>query len=757
MKRLLSLLLASVLLVPFIVGCTPTESETTSVTGTEAAASDSDTTAEPGLDVPDDYGFAAAASTSTAETLEYNFAGAKLSDVTAESTLKFCNGTEFTCGESGLICPPTGWDSVGIYKSVGKSGYTADAYISAAAGDNPADTAALGVGVRCKTAEHLFIDSGLWVMCRDSQMYFTVKDGFSVKVALEGVNFAEGVLITVVDSTDKISFYYTPNGGERTLAAYAVLSDSLTLYAADETRIAATESQPLPDSGYFRCMSHYTSGGIKYMKLNVKEPSLLYASTDITYFKTGTFYGFCGLYKHDNNAPQTAYTFEENGKIYTTAEFLASALGFALSSDGGKLTLSYGGNTLVFTPGKGRVEVNGTLYGASAPIEKDGEIYLDAESFANIIGYTYEKDGEYGYMCSPAGDISSYKDLAAQRYQLYDTIIFNYDNVDCDMTGTGKYDPVAYEDRLVGIAYTTWFTKSWNWSGSSTWDIPLLGGYLSDDRDVIRQHAEWLAYAGVDFIFIDWSNNIAYDPETMRTQREDFRMIEESVIDIFEVFAQVEGAPKICIFTGPGHYGQSALTNGLMAAKNDQIYKTFIENEEYNKMYFYYEGKPLLLCYGATPSFNTQNKALYEDDRFTMRWVTGFVGQQGSLCNTKTLVSKCHWSWEERGAQTFTLVNKTIPECMTVVASWRAQGSEGDNGYIAAGKRDNGSTFKTQWQRADEVGVKIVLIVSFNEWTTGEQESVEVSKDIEPSKTLGTFYLDLMKEQIKKFKGKLGT
>ena len=46
----------------------------------------------------------------------------------------------------------------------------------------------------------------------------------------------------------------------------------------------------------------------------------------------------------------------------------------------------------------------------------------------------------------------------------------------------------------------------------------------------------------------------------------------------------------------------------------------------------------------------------------------------------------------------------------------------------------------------------MVLLISWNEWTTGEQLSMEISKDLEPSKTLGTFYYDLMKEQISLFK-----
>ena len=36
--------------------------------------------------------------------------------------------------------------------------------------------------------------------------------------------------------------------------------------------------------------------------------------------------------------------------------------------------------------------------------------------------------------------------------------------------------------------------------------------------------------------------------------------------------------------------------------------------------------------------------------------------------------------------------------------------------------------------------------------TTGEQPSKEVSKDIEPSKAFGHLYLDILKEEIAKFK-----
>ena len=68
---------------------------------------------------------------------------------------------------------------------------------------------------------------------------------------------------------------------------------------------------------------------------------------------------------------------------------------------------------------------------------------------------------------------------------------------------------------------------------------------------------------------------------------------------------------------------------------------------------------------------------------------------------------------------------------------------------------ENGLTLKKQFQRANDLGAGMVILVSWNEWSTGEQPSVEVSKDLEPSEIHGTFYYDLLCEQIKKFKGQI--
>jgi len=36
----------------------------------------------------------------------------------------------------------------------------------------------------------------------------------------------------------------------------------------------------------------------------------------------------------------------------------------------------------------------------------------------------------------------------------------------------------------------------------------VLGKYSSLDEHLIRQHAAWITYAGIDHILIDWSNNL---------------------------------------------------------------------------------------------------------------------------------------------------------------------------------------------------------------------------------------------------------
>ena len=187
----------------------------------------------------------------------------------------------------------------------------------------------------------------------------------------------------------------------------------------------------------------------------------------------------------------------------------------------------------------------------------------------------------------------------------------------------------------------------------------------------------------------------------------------------------------------------------LVYEADDQIFRDYAE--KYPDLYYRYEGKPLLMCYGATPNFYGADP-VWTDDRFTVRWVTGYVGQQPPLFDSETMRSHRFWSWEERGTQTYTVKDGRV-ECISVTASSREQVAAEGLEFIPARGRRNGETFREQFNRARELGAGTVLLISWNEWTTSEQLSVEISKDLEPSVIHGTFYYDLMKEQIALFKG----
>lgn len=308
-----------------------------------------------------------------------------------------------------------------------------------------------------------------------------------------------------------------------------------------------------------------------------------------------------------------------------------------------------------------------------------------------------------------------------------------------DVETVPKYPPVPPGDRLVGVAYTTWH-RSLDWTG--VWGTPALGFYKSDDRSVIGKHAEWLTDAGVDFIWIDWSNDLNYTyGET--SGRPDLDMIEGATEAIFDEYTRLPKHPRISIFIGcPG--APQAVTDGSLTRKADQIYRMFVSKPEYRRLMQDYMGKPLLVVYVNTPSPFQNGVPEWDDPRFSVRWMTGFVTQQHNLVGPGLVSKYGYWSWEDRGPQTYTVFHGR-PEAMVVTACWR------DDPECPTPGRQNGETFRKQWARAQKIGPRFAMVVSWNEWVTSEQPSAEVSKDIEPSKEFGDLYLRILKEEIRKF------
>ena len=338
--------------------------------------------------------------------------------------------------------------------------------------------------------------------------------------------------------------------------------------------------------------------------------------------------------------------------------------------------------------------------------------------------------------------------------------------------GCGSRESPASEPKYAGLAYATWFPpQSW----AQTWSKPLLGEYKSDDPAIIAAHAEMIADAGFDFIMTDASNGILY---VNGTNDNNHYWIEDVATQaLFETYRMLTKKPRIAVMLGVAgtdpEAGASAFHNGHFVRKLNWLWDTYYSKPEYQDILFFYEGKPLVTVYLDTPASSFSPP--FSDDRVTLRFLTGFIGQQPQALADPTgqsRVSKFLWSWWERGNNTYTLRADGKPECMTLSAAWKGdtgwfESCQNDGTFIPAkgttGRRD-GDTFREQWARAIEVNPQIVLVQSFNEWVSfmitepyyndGEERDPEYSNDIEPSEAWGTMYMDIAREQIANFKAK---
>ena len=314
-----------------------------------------------------------------------------------------------------------------------------------------------------------------------------------------------------------------------------------------------------------------------------------------------------------------------------------------------------------------------------------------------------------------------------------------------------KVLPTPPAERKVGIAYGLWMDNA-QWQGDNCWGTPKLGKYDSRDRRVISKHAEWLVDAGVDFVWLDWSNNITYDPSRIWDGGHQDE-IEDATAILFDEYAKLAKKPKISIFIGVT-LAPEALKDGRLQKKANQVYNMYVANPRYRPLLQDYNGKPLLVVYVNTPTPWPNNKPEWDDARFTVRWMTGYVSDQKTLLNNdEDRISKYgYWSWEDRGKQTYPVYNGQA-EAMVITAATRGHNGRDAWRTIPAVGRRGGETFKEHFAYADKIGPRFAMIVSWNEWIRGEQPTAEVSKDIEPSVEFGDFYLKLMKKEIAKFKG----
>lgn len=178
------------------------------------------------------------------------------------------------------------------------------------------------------------------------------------------------------------------------------------------------------------------------------------------------------------------------------------------------------------------------------------------------------------------------------------------------MSDVSVVGPVKTDHRrVVGIFYITWHSDSLStlkspyaadvsrilaadpsarldakhplWTeGSYHWGEPEMGYFLSKDEYVIRHDMSMLADAGVDVLVMDVTNAVRYWDEW------------DSIFPVMEKMkAEGNRVPKMCFWA----------FNGPVISVVQDLYDRIYKAGRYRDLWFYWDGKPLLL-YNGTPT-----------------------------------------------------------------------------------------------------------------------------------------------------------
>ena len=180
--------------------------------------------------------------------------------------------------------------------------------------------------------------------------------------------------------------------------------------------------------------------------------------------------------------------------------------------------------------------------------------------------------------------------------------------------------------------------QTFHW-GSKPW----LGYYTAGDKYVVAKHMQMLVDAGVDFLFLDATNSYHYPTRVEVLMRE---------MDRREALGMK--SPKLAFMVH---------SNATATAEN--IYNTFYKDSKYDKYWFEYEGKPLLLGNKAEIS-HTLVKGVVDRVTFRNSWAWGEcrrVGLARILSATSRMDKRVQQYFGDDGEEDRTNLGQRSPAC----------------------------------------------------------------------------------------------
>lgn len=366
-------------------------------------------------------------------------------------------------------------------------------------------------------------------------------------------------------------------------------------------------------------------------------------------------------------------------------------------------------------------------------------------------------------------------------------LIPNYNETATDALGrklvTYKEAGLPKKDKYVGLFYLIWtdsvdgfksnldVTKAYacnpenpELGGHGTfcwWAEPETGYHCADDVWQIKRDMRYFAMAGIDFIYLDFTNGYVYEKS--------FRALLDTCMDLR---AKGQMTPYIVPWTyaeaDPGAPGY-----GLV-----DIYEMFYKDKKYDDLWFRWEGKPLAMLKNDSKNGLSAFDSKELTDFFTFRiswpgyaWPGEPVGSGYKFWGDGWLANfKYFYGYSDDSKRS---------ECVGIGCAGFAKPGSGRSGHILS-KKDHLDRFLETSTMGEGIMLQenfeemleknpetdVLIISRWNEWTAQnlghldfgfvDQFNREFSRDIEPMK--GGFtdnYFYQMCNLIRRFKGVL--
>ena len=359
--------------------------------------------------------------------------------------------------------------------------------------------------------------------------------------------------------------------------------------------------------------------------------------------------------------------------------------------------------------------------------------------------------------------------------------------------------PVKSGRREVGIGFWNWHTdnygtnavvipeflaahpeakdsysdKNWDNSGYFYWGRPVFGFYNSSDYWVYTRQAELLGAAGVDAVFLDYTNGgFTYLP-MLSVMADAFRDVKRKGIKV----------PKISCFTGRDTESMTRLA--------ESIYFYCFNENDYSDIWYYRDGKPFIMGSSFNGTLLYDNVTSYTKT-LKNTYASSLGDKVGSFFSNRTAGMRNNdtegWQWLEAFPQMLRGKGEGgRPEFVTVGAAinqtpYTKKGSydvfsnpdSKSRGFSEVFGEDNslhgirmGYFFREQASLALEADPEFVFAGQWNEWTAVRNENFNgyknsfvdtydyaKSRDAEPNDgPLKDDYYVMLSDFVRKYKG----